>query len=224
MSCISRQVGHCPGRAGLCRHRRPPQVGDSVDGERSQADPAAALGRPHALRRRRARRLGCTGLLGIHWRTKALAANLAACAAAAWDQPWAGGTPAPAGTRETRKLPAGSDRRRQCVQLQVPRGRNQGVGGLSVGPFRRGRLRVGRAQRQLHGDAQVQRAPLHRGRQTLFGVMLQGKEVIHQLDIFAKAGRNKALDFTFPGVDGDRRPGAYRVLRARSNSRASPAS
>ena len=31
-------------------------------------------------------RLGCTGLLGIHWRTKILAGNIAALAAAGWER------------------------------------------------------------------------------------------------------------------------------------------
>jgi hypothetical protein len=35
-----------------------------------------------------ARRLGCTGLIGIHWRTRVLSPAIAALAAAAWDQSW----------------------------------------------------------------------------------------------------------------------------------------
>ena len=35
-----------------------------------------------------ARRRGCTGLLGIHWRTKILAQNISALAQAGWDQSW----------------------------------------------------------------------------------------------------------------------------------------
>lgn len=35
-----------------------------------------------------ARRLGCTGLIGIHWRTRVLAPAISALAAAAWDQSW----------------------------------------------------------------------------------------------------------------------------------------
>jgi len=35
-----------------------------------------------------ARRHGCDGLIGIHWRTQILAANMAALAGAAWDQSW----------------------------------------------------------------------------------------------------------------------------------------
>jgi hypothetical protein len=36
-----------------------------------------------------ARRLGCTGLIGIHWRTRVLSPAIAALAGAAWDQSWA---------------------------------------------------------------------------------------------------------------------------------------
>ncbi|HMD60508.1 MAG TPA: malectin domain-containing carbohydrate-binding protein, partial [Opitutaceae bacterium] len=35
-----------------------------------------------------ARRLGCTGLIGIHWRTRILAPAISALAQAAWDQSW----------------------------------------------------------------------------------------------------------------------------------------
>lgn len=35
-----------------------------------------------------ARRLGCTGLIGIHWRTRVLAPQISALAAAGWDQSW----------------------------------------------------------------------------------------------------------------------------------------
>ena len=56
-------------------------------------DPNLTAPQPWAARMRYdaadARRLGCTGLLGIHWRTKILAPNVAALAAAAWDQSWA---------------------------------------------------------------------------------------------------------------------------------------
>ena len=41
---------------------------------------------------------GCTGLMGIHWRTRAIGPNVAALAAAAWDQSWnRGESPVPAG-------------------------------------------------------------------------------------------------------------------------------
>ena len=33
-------------------------------------------------------RYGCDGLLGIHWRTRILSANVLALAQAAWDQSW----------------------------------------------------------------------------------------------------------------------------------------
>ena len=89
MSCINRQVGHAPDEPGFANVTgRPKWVIPWVEN-----DPDLTAPQPWAARMRYdavdARRLGCTGLLGIHWRTKILAANFAALAAAAWDQSWA---------------------------------------------------------------------------------------------------------------------------------------
>ncbi|MCA5962550.1 hypothetical protein LC724_22195 [Blautia sp. RD014234] len=35
-----------------------------------------------------AKRYGCDGLLGIHWRTSSIAPNIKALMEAAWEQPW----------------------------------------------------------------------------------------------------------------------------------------
>jgi hypothetical protein len=88
MSCINRKVGHAPDELGFA----------NVIGRQKwvipwlENDPDLAAPQPWAGRMRYdavdALRLGCTGLLGIHWRTKILAANFAALAAAAWDQSW----------------------------------------------------------------------------------------------------------------------------------------
>ncbi len=88
LSCINRQVGHAPDEPGFANiHGRPKWVIPWLEN-----DPNLAAPQPWAGRMRYdavdARRLGCTGLLGIHWRTKILAGNIAALAAAAWDQSW----------------------------------------------------------------------------------------------------------------------------------------
>ena len=51
-------------------------------------DLAPALGGPDAADAADARRYGCDGLMGIHWRTINLAPNVAALAQAAWTQGW----------------------------------------------------------------------------------------------------------------------------------------
>jgi hypothetical protein len=88
MSCINRKVGHAPDEPGFANiSGRPKWVIPWLEN-----DPDLTAPQPWAGRMRfdaaDALRLGCTGLLGIHWRTKILAPNLAALAGAAWDQSW----------------------------------------------------------------------------------------------------------------------------------------
>ena len=102
VSCINRMVGHAPDEPGFANVTgRPKWVIPWLEN-----DPNMTAPQPWAGRMRYdaadARRLGCTGLLGIHWRTKVIAPNFAALAAAAWDQSW---TPA---DYDTRPIPPGS--------------------------------------------------------------------------------------------------------------------
>ena len=87
ISCINRQVGHSPDERGFANITgRPKWVIPWIEN-----DPNLTAPQPWAGRMRYdavdARRLGCTGLLGIHWRTKILAPNVAALADAAWINP-----------------------------------------------------------------------------------------------------------------------------------------
>jgi hypothetical protein len=88
MSCINRTVGNSPDERGFANVLgRPKWVVPWLEN-----DPSLTAPEPWAGRMRYdavdALRLGCTGLLGIHWRTRILAPNIAALAAAAWDQQW----------------------------------------------------------------------------------------------------------------------------------------
>ncbi len=89
MSCINREVGHDvvePGFAGL--EGRPKWAIPWMENDPNLVSPQPWVGRMR-YDAADARRLGCTGLLGIHWRTKILAGNIAALASAAWDQSYA---------------------------------------------------------------------------------------------------------------------------------------
>ncbi|NTV80471.1 MAG: hypothetical protein HGA24_03510, partial [Candidatus Aminicenantes bacterium] len=88
MSTINREVGKAPVDPGFSR----------ISGRSLWAipwmedDPALTSPQLWAGRMRRdaadALRYGCDGLLGIHWRTRVLSANVLALARAAWDQNW----------------------------------------------------------------------------------------------------------------------------------------
>jgi len=113
MSCINRYVGFEPIDDGFARTAgRPlwaiPWLED---------DPGLSVPQLWAGRMRRdaadAAAYGCTGLIGIHWRTRILGPNVSALASAAWEQPWNPG----AGRRVT---PDAAVERRKTMNLDGP--------------------------------------------------------------------------------------------------------
>ena len=88
MSCINRNDGHAPIEPGFANVTgRPKWAIPWLENDPSLTAPEPWVGRMR-YEAADALRLGCTGLIGIHWRTKAVGANVAALADAAWDQPW----------------------------------------------------------------------------------------------------------------------------------------
>ena len=86
MSCINRQVGKSPVEPGFARVTGRPQWAIPwLEDDPNMVSPQLWVGR---MRRDAfdALRYGCTGLMGIHWRTRVLGPNVAALARAGWDQ------------------------------------------------------------------------------------------------------------------------------------------
>ncbi|MCD6304498.1 MAG: hypothetical protein J7M21_06005 [Planctomycetes bacterium] len=118
ISCINRQVGFAPVEEGFARVKgRGKWAIPWMEDDPGLIIPQLWVGR---TRRDAADSLayGCTGLMGIHWRTRILGPNLSALARAAWDQrPWnpqfgtkapaSTGSKPPAGRTRSRDLPAG---------------------------------------------------------------------------------------------------------------------
>jgi hypothetical protein len=199
MSCINRQVGHAPDEAGFAKvSNRPKWVIPWMEN-----DPNLVAPQPWAGRMRTdavdARLLGCTGLLGIHWRTKQMMLNVAALAEAAWDQSWmpaayklepvelddslvlgaVGGTAAhfnaPVAGADVPAVYQNVRYNMSAFRLEVPNGS----------------YAVTLKFNEPHYTAPGKR---------VFGVKLQGRQVLEHLDLFAKAGQNKALDYPFSEV------------------------
>ncbi len=86
MSCINRTVGNTPVEPGFANVQGRPKWAIPW----MEDDPGLTMPQLWAARMRRdavdARKYGCTGLFGIHWRTRVLAPNVSALAKAAWDQ------------------------------------------------------------------------------------------------------------------------------------------
>ncbi len=196
MSCINREVGHDLVEAGFARLKdRPKWAIPWMENDPNLTSPQLWAGRMRydavdALK------LGCTGLIGIHWRTKILAPNVAALAGAAWDQSFA---------------PRDWDIRVQS------RGRGPlgGKGVFSDHPVENTTesLIYQWAREGLEGYD----LDMPNGRYTVtlkfneptyaevgkraFGIKIQGKTVLEHLDIFARAGQHRALDLSFAGQE-----------------------
>ncbi|NLG00840.1 MAG: hypothetical protein GX565_11925 [Lentisphaerae bacterium] len=198
MSCINRRGGHKADEPYFANITgRPKWVIPWLENDADLIAPQLWAGRMR-WDAADALRLGCTGLLGIHWRTKQMAPNVAALAAAAWDQPWLPSdydrSPLPpvkeifgalGGTSETFQEPdSGADlptvyKTMRCGMsaylIDVPNGRYTVTLKFSEPLYREAGKRV-------------------------FAVQIQNKTIIDRLDLFDKAGANRAADLSFEEI------------------------
>jgi hypothetical protein len=200
VSCINREVGHTPVDAGFAQ----------VTGRSKWAipwledDPTLTSPQLWAGRMRRdaadALRYGCDGLMGIHWRTRVLSPNIAALAQAAWNQgAWAESYRSAAPAVEPARV-AGP------VGGQIAAFPNNTIAGTADAPLYQ-TVRYNLSAYHLpatNGPCTVTLKfcePHYDGAGLrVFDVKLQGRTVLKDLDIYAKVGKNRALDFTFTNV------------------------
>ena len=198
MSCINRQVGHTPVEPGFANVKGRPKWAIPW----LEDDPALTSVQLWAGRMRKdaadALAYGCTGLMGIHWRTRILAPNVSALAAAAWDQSTF--NPAINKAIQPPKLPEGPIGGQFAAFPNNPIADTEddplyqtvryNTGGY-VFDVPNGVYSVTLKFCEPHHDKNLARA---------FGTKIQGKQVIDSLDIFATVGKNKALDKTFQDI------------------------
>jgi hypothetical protein len=192
VSCINRQVGHDPVEQGFA----------DVEGRGKWAipwledDPAMTSVQLWAGRMRRDARdaldYGCTGLMGIHWRSRILGPNVAALAQAAWDQSaW----------------PDAGMKASGPVGGSVASFENTDFADTDDDPLYR-TVRYDMSAYQLVAPDGVYTVTLRfcephfkeKGKR-VFGVKLEGKTVIEKLDVLARVGPDRALDYTFDNVE-----------------------
>ncbi len=196
VSCINRQVGFTPVDPAFAEiDDRPQWAIPWLEDDPAMITPQLWVGR---LRRDAADALayGCTGLLGIHWRTRILGPNIAALAQAGWEQrPW-------------------NDELGQPVQVPTVLTNDVHVGGTTAHDashpiagteddviYQTCRYNVDGYRLAVPNgtyDVTLQFAEFHyeaAGRR-VFGVRVQGRELAEKLDVFARVGPNVALDLT----------------------------
>jgi len=190
-SCISRQVGHAPIESGFARvSGRGKWAIPWLEDDPAMTSPQLWVGRMRTDAAD-ALRYGCTGLMGIHWRTRILAPNVSALARAAWDQTGWGErarTAGPVGGKiatfpDRDFANTRDDTLYQTVRYDVNAYRLAVPNGVYFVMLRF-----------------CEPAYNEKGKR-VFGVRLQGRRVIDKLDIFATVGQNRALDYPFVGVE-----------------------
>jgi hypothetical protein len=193
VSCINREVGKAPVDPGFAR----------IQGRSRWAipwledDPSLTSPQLWAGRMRRdaadALRYGCDGLLGIHWRTRILSPNVLSLAWAAWDQSW-------------NKLPRTLAEETGPITGQYfafPDKQIEGTEEDRIYQDVRDRVfayHIPVPDGNYSVTLKFCEGQIDRKSGRVFDVYMQGKKVIDSLDIFARAGRFRALDFSFPQV------------------------
>ena len=200
MSCINRNVGFAPVETGFARvEGRPQWAIPWLEDDPALIIPQLWVGR---MRRDAADALGygCTGLLGIHWRTRVLAPNVSALAKAAWQQkPWNPHPGAPIVVPEPKKT-EGRDGGNVAAFPNNP------IADTEHDPLYQTVTYGMKAYRLKVPDGgytvRLQFCEPHyrESGKRVFGVTLQGEKVIDTLDVFAVVGQNRALDYTFEDV------------------------
>ncbi|MBM4031487.1 MAG: hypothetical protein FJ291_06830 [Planctomycetes bacterium] len=134
-----------------------------------------------------ARAYGCTGLMGLHWRTDAVAPAASALAHAAWDQSWrrAGAWTIPG---QAANYPSAAIAGTQDAPLYRSCRYDLGTIRLAAPP---GKYRVTLKFCEPHFKSAGER---------ICDVLVQGRTVLASLDIFAKVGQFAALDCSFDDV------------------------
>ena len=190
MANINLHVGHVPIDPAFARiQNRPKWAIPWFEG-----DPDKTGYQPWVKRMRYdavdARRLGCTGLIGIHWRTKALAQNISALAQAGWDQSWAQGQSLCKPTVNGGTAAVFNDPVKDATPQAVYQSLRYGLEAYPV-EIPNGNYKVVLKFNEPHHAAAGKR---------VFGVSVQGNIVAEALDVFAKTGKNRAFDLTIPDV------------------------
>ncbi|MCY2950690.1 MAG: malectin domain-containing carbohydrate-binding protein [Planctomycetota bacterium] len=198
VSCINREVGKAPVEPGFAKVQgRGKWAIPWLEDDPNLLMPQLWVGR---MRKDAADSLkyGCTGLMGIHWRTRITSPNAVALANAAWNQsPW----------NQPATQPSSLLKMDGAVGGQYADFPNNPIADTDdPAIYQTVRYDVDAYYLAVpNGEYTVtlQFSEPHYAEpaKRVFGVKLQGKPVIDKLDIFAKVGKNRPLNYSFPDIE-----------------------
>ena len=188
VSCINRAVGHDPVEPGFAKvEGRGKWAIPWLEDDPAMSSPQLWVGR---MRRdaRDALKYGCTGLMGIHWRTRILAPNVLALAQAGWEQ----GEWPDAETEESGVIGGSIVTYPNAALGDIP---NAAI--YKSVRFDLSGYRLVVPNGDYHVILQFCEPHYNAPEKRVFNVLLQDKPVIENLDIFAKVGKDHPLDYPF---------------------------
>jgi hypothetical protein len=191
VSCINREVGKAPVEPGFAQVKdRSKWAIPWLEDDPALTSPQLWVGR---MRQDAvdALQYGCDGLMGINWRTRVLGPNVSALAQAAWTQsPW-----------RKAHTPQSS-----AVGGQTAAFPNNPIEGTEDDPLYQ-TVRYGLSAYRLAAPIGAYRVTLKfcephysEAGKRVFAVKIQDTKVLDQLDIFAKTGKNRALDYSYDNI------------------------
>lgn len=197
-SCINREVGKAPVEPQFAKIKgRPKWAIPWLEDDPGMISSQLWVGR---MRKDAADALeyGCSGLMGIHWRTRILGPSILALAKAGWDQ---------------------SGWKKNYEEFAEPSGPVEVFGGQAYTfddasvegteddelyqdlRYRMSAYRLLLPNGKYNVKLQFQEPCYDKEDIRIFGIEIQGQKVIDRLDIFAQVGKNKALDYTFEDIE-----------------------
>ncbi len=199
VSCINRQLGFTPVDVAFARiDGRSKWAIPWLEDDPDMINPQFWVGR---MRRDAADALwyGCDGLLGIHWRTRILAPNMSALAEAAWEQAdwnpdFGKNVPLPKG-RLVDVYNGG-----QIAGYKNPIAATHDDAIYQTCRYNLNSYHIKVPDGVYDVTLKFCEVAYKNEGKRIFGVKVQGKQVLEHLDVFARAGANKALDHTFSDI------------------------
>jgi len=197
VSCINREVGKAPVDPAFAKVAgRGKWAIPWMEDDPALTQPQLWVGR---MRKDAADALqfGCTGLMGIHWRTRILGPNVSALAHAAWDQ---------SGWSKESSKPTEVSTIVGPIGGQTASFLDHAIEGTTDDPlYQTVRYSMTGYRFKVPDDKYVITLKFCEPHyatvgKRIFSVEIQGKRVTGSLDIFAKVGQNKAYDVTVKDV------------------------
>lgn len=143
---------------------------------------------------------GCDGLIGIHWRTRELGPQIAALAKAGWSQKeWNTGFGKPVIIPKVKSKDAHIGGKTAAFP-DIPIADTQDDSVYQHVRYNLNAYRIEVPNGTYNVTLQFCELQFNQAGKRVFDVKVQGKQVVENLDIFSRAGKNRALDVSFSDV------------------------